>query len=206
MAVMARRGRPPGFDRETALHQAMEIFWLKGFENASLADLTAAMGLRPPSLYAAFGSKEALFKEAVDLYARTYGSGIWDQVPTAASAREAVELLLRTTAEAYTRGPEPRGCLIVLSAPQMQGASPEVCEELQKRRTENIVILKRRLERAVAEGELAPDTDCDALANYFVTLQHGMSIQARDGASRETLLAIANCALAGWDRLVSTPE
>lgn len=180
----------------------MEVFWLRGFDNASLSELTNAMGLRPPSLYAAFGSKEALFKEAVELYVRTQGDGIWNEVPEAASAREGIARMLRATACAYTRGAEPRGCMIVLSAPQMQGASPEVSEELRRRRAENVAVLERRLDRAVAEGEIPPEADCRSVANYFATVQHGMSIQARDGASREELLAIADCAMAGWDRLV----
>lgn len=181
----------------------MELFWMKGFDNTSMADLTDVMGLNPPSVYAAFGSKEGLFREALDLYARTEGSGIWDHVETAASAREAISMLLRATAESYTRGPDPRGCMIVLAAPQMQGANPAVCDELKARRLDNVAVLQRRLERAVVEGEIPGDADCTSIASYFACLQHGMSIQARDGASRETLLAIAECAMAGWDGLVS---
>ncbi|WP_104202829.1 TetR/AcrR family transcriptional regulator [Billgrantia saliphila] len=199
---MPQRGRPPGFDRESALRQAMEVFWTKGFDNASLTDLTRAMGINSPSLYAAFGSKEALFKEAVELYSRTEGSGIWEQVETAPTARDAIAQVLRTTAEAFTRGDEPRGCLIVLAAPQMQGANPGVCDALKARRQHNVCQLERRLQRAINENELPASTDCRAIANYFVTLQHGMSIQARDGASRETLLAIADCAMSGWEALV----
>lgn len=200
---MAVRGRPRGFDREDALRRAMEVFWTKGFDNASIADLTAAMELAPPSLYAAFGGKEALFKEAVALYARTAGSGIWDDVPAAPTARAAVDRMLRATAEAYTCGPEPRGCMIVLSAPQMQGGNQAVCDELRDRRQASVEVLRDRFERAVAEGELDAGTDCRALAIYFVTVQHGMSIQARDGASREDLLAVADCAMAAWDGLAS---
>lgn len=198
---MALRGRPRTFDREEALGRAMELFWRQGFDNTSLAELTEAMGLKPPSLYAAFGSKEELFKEALDLYTRTEGAGIWEQVPTAPTAREAVGGMLRATAKAYTRGPGKRGCMVVLAAPQMQGGSPAVCDELKQRRRQNVAILQTRLERAAAEGELGPDTDCRTIATYYATLQHGMSIQARDGASRESLLAVADCAMAGWDSL-----
>jgi AcrR family transcriptional regulator len=182
----------------------MELFWMKGFDNTSMADLTGIMGLNPPSVYAAFGSKEELFREALDLYIRTEGSGIWDHVETAATAHEAISTLLRATAESYTRGPDSRGCMIVLAAPQMQGANPAVCDDLKARRLDNVTIIQRRLERAVAEGELPPGVDCASVASYFACVQHGMSIQARDGASREMLLAIAECAMAGWDRLVSS--
>ncbi len=201
---MAARGRPRSFDREEALRRAMQVFWKKGFDNASLAELTRAMGINPPSLYAAFGSKEDLFKEAVALYARTEGGGIWEQIPAAPTARAAIEGMLRATAEVFTRSRKPRGCMIVLAAPQVEGANPAVSEELKHRRAENIEILQRRLEQAVAEGELPSGVDCRAIATYFATVQHGMSIQARDGATRETLLAIADCAMAGWEALTST--
>lgn len=199
---MAPRGRPRRFDRDTALAKAMEVFWTRGYEEASLAELTAAMGLNPPSLYAAFGSKEALFREALDLYARTEGGGIWDHLETAPSARLALELLLRATAARFTRGTAPRGCMIVLAAPQMQGSSQAVCDELKARRLENATMVERRLRRAVRAGELPEATDCAALAGYFVCLQHGMSIQARDGASQAMLMAVADAAMAGWDALV----
>ncbi|MCE8016502.1 TetR/AcrR family transcriptional regulator [Halomonas sp. MCCC 1A17488] len=203
---MPQRGRPRRFDREEALRRAMEVFWVQGYDNASLADLTRAMGINAPSLYATFGSKEVLFQEAVELYVRTEGSGIWEQVETAPTARAAIEQVLRTTAVAFTRGPSPRGCMIVLAAPQMQGANAQVCDALKAYRQSNGYLLERRLQRAVEEGELPASTDCRALANYVVTLQHGMSIQARDGASRETLLAIADCAMAGWDALTGSAQ
>lgn len=180
----------------------MEVFWAKGYEHASMADLTRAMGINSPSLYAEFGSKEALFKEAVKLYAETEGGGIWDQVETTLTARQAVEHVLRASALAFTQG-EPRGCLIVLAAPQSEGSTDAICDELKNRRADNVVILEARLERAVAEGELPYGTDCHGIAQYFAAVQHGMSIQARDGASRETLLRIAECAMAGWERLTS---
>lgn len=200
---MPQRGRPRGFDREEALRQAMEVFWTQGYDNASLAGLTRAMGINAPSLYATFGSKEALFQEAVELYVRSEGSGIWEEVETAPTARAAIEHVLHATAEAFTRGPAPRGCLIVLAAPQIQGANPQVCDTLKAHRLASGCLLERRLKRAVEEGELPASTECRALATYFVTLQHGMSIQARDGASREALLAIANCAMASWDALTN---
>ncbi|GGG49206.1 TetR/AcrR family transcriptional regulator [Chelatococcus composti] len=201
---MAQRGRPRSFDRTTALRRAMEVFWRKGYDNASMADLTAAMGINPPSLYAAFGSKEGLFREAVALYAETEGSGIWEGVPAAPTARAAMEHLLRATALAYTKGPEPLGCLIVLGAPQAECASPAIRDDLRRRRADNVRILEERLRRAVAEGELPAHVDCTAVANFYATVQHGMSIRARDGATREELLSVADCAMAAWDRLTST--
>lgn len=203
---MPVRGRPRRFDRQEALRRAMHVFWSKGYDNASLTDLTTAMGINPPSLYAAFGSKEELFKEAVDFYARTEGGAIWDHVAAAPTARQAVELMLRASADAFTRGPKPRGCMIVLAAPQMEGSNEAVSDALKSRRAENVRVLMERLQRAVEEGELPPHTDWRALASYFATVQHGMSIAARDGASRDTLLAVADCAMAAWDKLAISTD
>ncbi|MCY1240405.1 HTH-type transcriptional repressor ComR [compost metagenome] len=200
---MSNRGRPRTFSRDEALRSAMEIFWDKGFDNTSLADLTRVMGLNPPSLYAAFGSKAKLFLEAVDLYGRTDGAGIWEFLDSAPTAKEAVHDLLRRSAENFTQWAEPRVCMVVLSAPQMAGGDAEVCEALKARRLEKQVALERRLERGVADGDLPEGTPCAAIAAYVASLQHGMSIEARDGATRETLLAIADCAAAGWDAMVA---
>jgi AcrR family transcriptional regulator len=198
-----KRGRPRGFDRQRVLRQAMEVFWEKGFEHASMADLTAAMGLKPPSVYAAFGDKEGLFKEAVALYVETEGSGIWEHLERSSTAREAIHNLLRGTVKAYSRHAPSRGCLIVLAAPQKDGASPAVCEELKQRRLTNTLLLKRRLERGIREGELPAGLNCHAVASYYTSVQHGMSILARDGAKRKTLMAVADSAMAGWTALIS---
>ncbi|OCP16841.1 MULTISPECIES: TetR/AcrR family transcriptional regulator [unclassified Ensifer] len=199
---MSSRGRPRNFSREEALKSAMEIFWDKGFDNTSLADLTRVMGLNPPSLYAAFGSKAKLFLEAVDLYGRTDGAGIWEFLDSAPTAKEAVHELLRRSAENFTQWPEPRGCMVVLSAPQMEGGDAAVCDDLKARRLRKQAALQRRLERGVAEGDLPAGTACDEIAAYVTSIQHGMSIHARDGAARQTLMAIADCCAAGWDAMV----
>lgn len=200
---MSSRGRPRSFSREDALRRAMEIFWDKGFDNTSLADLTRVMGLNPPSLYAAFGSKAKLFLEAVDLYGRTDGAGIWEFLDSAPTAKDAVHDLLRRSAENFTQWDEPRGCMVVLSAPQMEGGDAAVCDGLKARRLEKQVALQQRLERGIAEGDLPRGTDCDAVAAYVTAIQHGMSIHARDGASRQTLVAIADCCAAGWEAMVA---
>lgn len=199
---MSGRGRPRRFDRDEALAKAMDLFWRKGFDNTSVAELTSELGLSPPSLYAAFGSKEQLFREALELYARTGGEGIWSHVDSAPTAREAVSRVLRATAEVFASWEPARGCMVVLSALAMEGGSPAVCDELKARRLENITILQKRLERAIAEGELPRGTDTSAVASFYATVQHGMSIQARDGASRHALLDIADRAMAGWDAVI----
>ena len=189
--TMKRRGRPRTFDREEALDTALRLFWCRGYDKPSIADLTEAMGLKPPSLYAAFGSKEALFKEALDRYISGYGGGIWHHLEESGSARDAFYSLLQATAEAYSRGSLPRGCMIVLSAPQPDADKQKVGEMLRDLRLENQAQLEARLQRAVREGELPASVDTAGLASFFACVQHGMSIQARDGAPRETLLSIA---------------
>jgi AcrR family transcriptional regulator len=199
---MAERGRPRAFDRDLALRHAMEVFWTKGYDNASLADLTSAMGINSPSLYAAFGSKEALFQEAAMLYGRLEGADIWNAIEEAPTAKEAISGFLHSTAAAFTQPGKPAGCLIVLGALHSSDSSEGVCSALRAMRAENVAMLRRRLDNAIASGELSADLDTESIAVFYITVQQGMSIQARDGASRETLLVIADSAMAAWDRLV----
>ncbi|MBB3892753.1 AcrR family transcriptional regulator [Phenylobacterium haematophilum] len=200
---MAERGRPRSFDRSAALVRAMEVFWTKGYEGASISDLTEAMGIGSPSLYAAFGSKEALFREAIELYGRTEGPAIWDAVENAPDARSAVAGFLTATAHSFSRPGKPRGCMVVLSQLNPTEASASVCAALRENRAQGQSGLERRLRRAVEVGELAPGTDVAALAAFYLTVQQGMSIQARDGASEETLLAVAKGAMAAWEPLTA---
>jgi AcrR family transcriptional regulator len=200
---MKDRGRPRSFDREVALRRAMELFWAKGYDGTSLSALTAAMGINSPSLYAAFGSKEALFREAVRLYGESEGGRIWASLKKAPTAREGIERMLRASAEDFTRARKPHGCLIALGALHADEGNKAVCRELQHQRAQNVELLRRRLERGVADGELPSELDTQAIAAFYATVQHGMSIQARDGASRKVLLAVADCAMAAWDSLLS---
>ena len=195
---MSERGRPRSFDRAAALHRAMEVFWAKGYEGASLSDLTAAMGINSPSLYAAFGSKEALFLEATDLYTRSEGTGIWSTLEEAPTAKLAIAGFLTETARAYSQADRPQGCLIALGALHRDSTQGPICQDLRRRRAENQTALQTRLERAVAEGELPAGFDCQAAATFFATVQHGMSIQARDGATHAALMATVAGAMAAW--------
>lgn len=200
---MAERGRPRSFDRDAALARAMEIFWTRGYEGASINDLTGAMGIAAPSLYAAFGSKEALFGEAIELYGRTEGPEIWDAVEQAPSARAAMAGFLTATARSFSRPGKPRGCMVVLSQLNTTQASASVCAALRANRAIGRSRLEARLAAAVDAGELSADLDLGALANFYLTVQQGMSIQARDGADEEALLAIARNAMAAWEPLTA---
>ncbi|MEB2605873.1 TetR/AcrR family transcriptional regulator [Burkholderia cenocepacia] len=201
---MAERGRPRSFDKEAALDRAMEVFWRLGYEGASMTDLTAAMGIASPSLYAAFGSKEALFRQALEHYRATEGQEIWGGVERAASAYDAVQNYLMDTARVFTRRSKPAGCLIVLSALHPAERSDMVRQTLIAMREGTVDALRGHLAQGVATGEISAHANLDAIARYYVTVQQGMSIQARDGASRRDLEAVAQAALAAWPALVGT--
>ncbi|WP_437723334.1 TetR/AcrR family transcriptional regulator [Sorangium sp. So ce861] len=198
---MAGRGRPRGFDRAAALRRAMEVFWERGYEGTSLSDLTAAMGINSPSLYAAFGCKEALFREAVALYNEVEGAATNRALREEPTARGAVEAMLRSNVEAYASPGKPSGCMIVLAATLGTPESERVRGHLAACRRGALDELQRRLDRGVAEGDLPAGTDTAALAAFYTTVLQGLSIQARDGASREALEAIVGCAMAAWDAL-----
>ncbi|MBY0260503.1 TetR/AcrR family transcriptional regulator [Methylobacterium sp.] len=199
------RGRPRAFDRAAALGQATRLFWLKGYEATSIADLTEAMGIGSPSLYAAFGSKEALYAEALRHYNETYEALVWARFRSAGTAREAVLALLRDSAAVLTGSVAdlPLGCMVTLSAVGSEGRSG-LGDLVRSARAVALERLEARLGQAVAAGELPAATDIRALARYVQTLQSGMSILARDGAGRAELEAVAEIAMVRWD--AGTPD
>lgn len=198
---MAVRGRPRNFDTEQSLVKAMQVFWEKGYEGASMADLTAAMGIGSPSLYAAFGSKERLFRQAIELYNATDGAAVWQETLAAPSAYGAVEAFLMTSALQFSTLDKPSGCFITLSVLHLTPASAAVRDELSARRVHNVQILADKLAHGLASGEIDEGVNVESVARFFVTVQQGMSIQARDGASRQKLEEIAHCALSAWPAL-----
>lgn len=201
---MSQKGRPRSFDRAGALQKAMRVFWQKGYDGASLTDLTTAMGINAPSLYAAFGCKEALFREAADLYNATEGVDIWGAIERPGTIRDAVAGFLRASAIAFSQPGDPQGCLIVLGALNVSDSNVSVFNDLRDRRLSNVVDLRARLKTAVNEGELPDAVDSEAIAVFYLAVQQGMSIQARDGASRERLLSIADTAMSAWDALTAS--
>jgi AcrR family transcriptional regulator len=203
---MIKKGRPRKFDRGTALKKAMEVFWKKGFENTSMPNLIEAMKINSPSIYAAFGSKEKLFLEAVELYSSTEGGLIWASFTTDSPAHQAIAQMLHTSAEEFTRADKPHGCLIALGSLHSEGGNEEIRETLKIRRAQCMSIVHERLQQGVNNGELPERSDWQAIATYYITLQQGMSIQARDGASREELMAVVNCAMITWDSIIASAD
>jgi AcrR family transcriptional regulator len=172
----------------------MELFWRQGYEGTSVADLTKVMGINPPSLYAAFGNKEGLFREAVDRYVERSGACIGSDL-AAATARAAVEKLLRGTAERLTDPNTPNTCMLVSGALSCSEAAEDIRQELTARRGGLSSALEARFKQARTDGELSDNTDIAALARYFATVCHGMSVQAAGGASRNDLMQVAEMAL-----------
>jgi AcrR family transcriptional regulator len=197
---MAIIGRPREFDREAALEAAMFVFWRKGFAATSMNDLCDAMDVRSPSLYAAFGSKEALYLEAVEHYVRTVGASVWDKLVEGATARAGVENLLLAGSDTLPKSrTKPAGCMAMLSA--IGDEWPAVITDVvRKVRLEVLNQLRARLETAVAEGELPAATDVDGLSRFYLSVFQGMAVQARDGASRSELKTVAAAAMAAWPR------
>ncbi|WP_026405211.1 TetR/AcrR family transcriptional regulator [Actinomadura rifamycini] len=194
------RGRPRGFDRDEALRRALALFWERGYEATSVSDLTAAMGIRPASLYAAFGDKKSLFKEVVDAYGRlpagTYMAAALREEPT---ARAAFARMLRDAAVHQSgTAAHPPGCLVITAATNVTAEDEEIAGFLRGMRDANKVKFRDRLRAARDAGELPADADCDGLADYFAAVVQGMSQQARDGATEADLSRIADHAMNAW--------
>jgi len=202
---MLPKGRPRAFDRDAALERAMRVFWQKGYDSASMSDLTEAMQINAPSLYAAFGSKAGLFRAAVELYTGQVGQRIKNALPTAATAKEGIADFLKQTAISHTHPGQPHGCMVVLGALHGEEGADTPCSLLRGRRLENVMLLRERLERGVREGELSAKADLQQIAEFYATVQHGMSITARDGATLDQLLKTAHAAMAAWEGLTETP-
>ena len=197
-AVRKPRGRPLSFDRDAALETAMHVFWERGYEAASISDLTSAMGITPPSLYTAFGDKEQLFLEAIERYALGYGSAGARALKEEPTAREAIERWLMEAANELTQPCHPRGCMVVMAATNCSAAAERVQGALLLRRAEAIADVGRRIQGGIDGGELPADTDASGLANFYATIYQGMSMQAKDGATHESLAATVRTAMRSW--------
>lgn len=195
---MSQLGRPKTFDRETALDAAMLLFWERGFEQTSVDELAAAMGIRTSSLYSSFGDKEELYLAAVDHY-RTGRGSIYDKVVNEGkTAREGFTKLFKLAAKEMTRRDQPRGCMLSLALPTCSPKYDELQKELDRLRMISETIWINRLQAAVQSNEIPKSTNLRLLTAFFRTTLYGMTLQARAGASQSLLLEIGKLALQVW--------
>jgi AcrR family transcriptional regulator len=192
-----QRGRPPAFDHEEALEKALRVFWLRGYEGASMAELTEALGINRPSIYAAFGNKEELFRKALSKYLAgpvAYAAEAVNE-PT---SRQVVEKLLARSAELLTSPNNPSGCMIVQGALSCGQGSELIQQELIAHRKGYEDSLRQRFELAQRQGDLPDSVNASQLAKYVATVHQGMSVQATSGASLEDLMAVVEITLRNW--------
>ena len=185
------KGRPRTFDRAAALEKALGVFWSKGFAPATIAELCAAMGINPPSLYAAFGNKAQLFMEAVDHYERVFWDATWDRMGSEPDVRIAIGDFFESAASILTTPDAPCGCVVVLGAINVPTEFRAVADALRDLREEGRRLFLDRLAQGRANGQLPANTDVEGIATTLNTLLQGMSIEASDGASRARLDQIA---------------
>ena len=191
-------GRPLSFDRDAALHQAMLLFWQHGYEATSVSALTAAMGITAPSLYTAFGDKKNLFLEAVQHYSS--GSAAAEQmIDEAATARDAAWALLHGAVISFTGDDTPAGCLLASAAVSCSDEASDVRDELAAIRQRIETRLRKKILRAIKNGELPKQKDADAMSGHVMAVIQGMSTLARDGASRDKLTRVITQAMRSWD-------
>jgi AcrR family transcriptional regulator len=190
-------GRPRSFDVDRALDQALQVFRRKGYEGASLSDLTEAMGINRPSLYAAFGDKETLFRKALDRYGMMVQC-MMDEALKKKTARAVVESFLREAIEMQTHPGSPPGCLTVHGALACGDESESIRKELTCRRDQAEAAIRERFKRAKKERDLPADCNPADLARYVATVMQGMAVQAAGGATRSELQRVVNTVLRAW--------
>lgn len=192
-------GRPREFDREQALLKARDLFWRQGYEGTSMSDLVAELGIASARIYKAFGSKELLFREAIASYENHEGGFADRAFSEENDVRVAIKRLLDDAVALYSRIDLPQGCMVVSSAASVSDENSGIKDWLAEHRLQRTQGMIDRLRTAVATGELPPETDADALGDYFAAFLHGLSVQARDGVSRARLEAAVKVALSALD-------
>ncbi len=184
--------RPREFDRALALRKARDAFWSRGYEATSMADLVEVLGLASARIYAAFGSKDDLFREAVELYETTEGGFVPRALANEPTARAAIKRMLGEAIETYTKPGRAWGCMVVSAATNCTVENDGLREWLAERRRRQTALISERLVQGVRDGDLKADTDAAMLGDFLSTVMHGLSVQARDGVSRKRLLRVAD--------------
>lgn len=185
-------------DHEAGLEVAARLFWQHGYEGTSIADLTQAMGITPPSLYAAYGSKEDLYRQALDYTIERESKDRSEALQGEMPAYDALEFYLRNVVQGITDPGKPRGCIVSTAVLQHAKENESVATGVAARREASVQALKARFQRAISEGELPADTDSNALARFYAAVVQGMSAQACDGACTEQLMQVVDIALSAW--------
>ena len=197
-SVKRGRGRPKNFDRSTALHQAMRLFWERGYEGASFDDLIAAMGISPSSFYNSFGSKERLYHEATEAFMARSGEWFARELGAATDTKTAFHQLLNATAREATLDDMPTGCMISLAGTHVPPALTALRDRMAAYRRAGQSAMADRIRKGIDDGDVPKDTNVEALAAFYSALSRGLVVQARDGASRERLLEIVEVAMSAW--------
>lgn len=191
------RGRPLAFNQDEALNEALRVFWSHGYEGTSMAELTEALGINKPSIYAAFGNKEELFRKALARYTSGPAAFVREAMkePT---ARQVVEKFLLLAVDFFSDRSTPNGCMIVQAALTGGRGSSAIQQELIAYRKNLEACLNERFELAKSQGDLPAQLNTKHLAKYIATIHQGMSVQATSGATKEELLAITEIAMSNW--------
>jgi AcrR family transcriptional regulator len=197
LACPATKGRPREFCLDEALAAALRVFWSKGYEGASMTELTEAMGITKPSLYAAFGNKEALFRKTLDLYEREKMAYV-GQALAKPTARQVAEHMLRGSVENQTSSCEPRGCLGVITSVACGAEAESIRADVHERSKVAKAALIERMERAKVEGDLPDHVDVEALTGFLYALMQGMAVQAGAGATRADLDRLVDTSMLMW--------
>ena len=193
------RGRPAVFDRAIALQAAMKLFWERGYEGTSFDDLIAAMGISASSFYNSFGSKEELYCEATRSYLEWAGQWFFAILnDPSIDTRMAFARLFEATAEEFTRGDHPLGCMISLAGTHCSPGMKNIRDMMAEHRAFSESAMAARIRKGVANGDVSGDADCDMLAAYYSAVARGLAVQARDGASRDKLAQIGRLAMSAW--------
>lgn len=193
-----KRGRPKGFDRQEALAKAMLLFWENGYVATSISDLTKALGITTPSLYCAFGDKATLFNECIDYYLAHEACPIITIMKQAKTAKVAIELLMYDTAKKLAQPDKPSGCMLITATMNGTKQIEEVHQNVQEKRHKYQEILLDRLEQGIKEGDISPETSIQAIADFYITIINGLTIQACDGASLDKLNQVILTAIKTW--------
>lgn len=181
----------------------MEVFWTLGYEGTTMLDLQKAMGgLTAPSFYAAFGSKEQAFKEAIALHADTIGAKALQGLAGGSTAKAAVEGMLRAAIDAFSQPGKPRGCMLTLGAVNCTRANGKIQEYIREMRLRGLKFIRKRIQQGIADGDVPAGTEVNALVSLIAVIQAGLSMRARDGASRNELQTVVDCAMLSWDQMV----